>query len=192
MPAKKTLFNKKRLVLDARPDRLDLRDLIYHAPLGNLPPEYPSEENIARLFPEYLKKNLILDQSEDGACTGFGLATVINFLRWKDAFMMGKIFNKKNLVSPRMLYQLAKFYDEWEGEDYDGSSCRGALKGWHRHGVCLETLWPFNKGVFVRPKPGWEEDALTRPLGVYYRINKDSVVDMQAAIKEVGAIYVSC
>jgi hypothetical protein len=30
-----------------------------------------------------------------------------------------------------------------------------------------------------------------RPLGVYYRIEKDAITDMQAAIQEVGAIYCS-
>ena len=30
-------------------------------------------------------------------------------------------------VSPAMLYELARLYDEWPGEDYEGSSCRGAL-----------------------------------------------------------------
>ena len=28
-----------------------------------------------------------------------------------------------------MLYEMAKKYDEWEGEDYVGSSARGAIKG---------------------------------------------------------------
>jgi len=191
MPTKTTAFGKRNLVLDARPDRLDLRDLVYQAPLGNLPPVYPSEQAIGKILPAYLKNELILDQSAEGACTGFGLAAVVNYLLWLDAFRAGQSFAKNDLVSPRMFYHLARFYDEWEGEDYEGSSCRGALKGWHRHDVCLETLWPYKKGKFVRPKAGWDEDALTRPLGVYYRINKDSVVDMQAAIKEVGAIYVS-
>ena len=40
-------------------------------------------------------------------------------------------------------------------------------------------------------RTGWETDALQRQLGVYYRVDKTSVVDMQAAILEVGAIYVS-
>ncbi|WP_228278013.1 hypothetical protein, partial [Acinetobacter nosocomialis] len=70
------------------------------------------------------------------------------------------------LVSPRMFYELAKLYDEWPGQDYEGSSCRGALKGWHKHGVCRWDLWPYpidknNQGVFVRPLPGWEQDAVT-------------------------------
>jgi hypothetical protein len=90
-----------------------------------------------------------------------------------------------------MLYHLAQFYDEWPGAGYTGSSCRGALKGWHRHGVCLETLWPYVVQSPNRPQPGWDTDAVLRPLGVYYRVDRQSVVDMQAAIYESGAIYVS-
>ena len=94
-----------------------------------------------------------------------------------------------------MLYHNARLYDEWEGEDYEGSSCRGALKGWHRHGVCDAKLWPYrdNKGnvKFIEPSPGWSKNAIETPLGSYYRINIDSVVDMQSAIFEVGAIYCS-
>jgi hypothetical protein len=45
--------------------------------------------------------------------------------------------------------------------------------------------------VFARPGEGWENDAAMRPLGVYYRIEKESVVDLQAAIADIGAVYVS-
>jgi hypothetical protein len=94
-----------------------------------------------------------------------------------------------------MLYRMARVYDEWPGEDYEGSSCRGAIKGWHRHGVCSDEHWPYrtkNGQIrYLKPKTGWEDDAAGRPLGAYYRINKDSILDMQAAIYEVGAIYVS-
>ena len=34
-------------------------------------------------------------------------------------------------------------------------------------------------------------NKLRHPLGVYYRINKSSVVEMQSAIADIGAIYVS-
>jgi alpha-beta hydrolase superfamily lysophospholipase len=64
------------------------------------------------------------------------------------------------------------------------------MKGWHHHGVCGESLWPYRKR-FTEPKEGWQQDAALRPLGAYYRINKDSIVDMQAAIQEVHAIYTS-
>ena len=46
-------------------------------------------------------------------------------------------------VSPRMLYEMARRYDEWPGEDYSGSSARGAMKGWHKHGVCSTHHWPY-------------------------------------------------
>ena len=41
------------------------------------------------------------------------------------------------------------------------------------------------------PKAGWEADALARTLGVYYRVDRASVVDIQAAIVNIGAVYVS-
>jgi len=191
MPTKTVAINAKTLTLDARPDRLDLRDLPFRPPVKNLPLFFPTDADIAALVPSYIKAGLILDQKSQGACTGFGLAAVINFLNWKSALNTPHPTTLADLVSPRMLYHLARFYDEWPGQDYEGSSCRGALKGWHRHGVCLETFWPYNNGFFVRPNKGWEENAIRQPLGIYYRIQKDSVVDMQAAITETGAIYVS-
>lgn len=191
MPKKTVSLDKMELTLDARPDRLDLRDLPYRPPVGNLPAQFPEDKLVKKLLPGYLAAGLILNQGREGACTGFGLAAVINYLRWSTAFQAHQPIGPADLVSTRMLYHLARFYDEWPGEDYEGSSCRGALKGWQRHGVCLETLWPYDNGQFRRPLPGWDTDAVTRPLGVYYRIQRGSVVDMQSAILQAGAIYVS-
>jgi pimeloyl-ACP methyl ester carboxylesterase len=181
--------------LDARPDRLDLRDREFTPAVVCLPEKWPDDRAIRELVPKYCEAGLVLDQGSEGACTGFGLACVINYLYWREALRTHPPRRKPAPVSPRMLYHLARFYDEWAGEDYDGSSCRGALKAWHKHGACSEELWPYrdDKGAvrFVRPAPGWAEDALTRRLGVYYRINRASVVDIQAAILEIGAVYVS-
>ena len=188
----------KDRLLDARPDRLDLRDFPYRPPLRSLPHEYPEPARLKQDFPRYAADKMVLDQGQEGACTGFGLAGVVNYLRWTAAQESAPKRRKAApppKVSPRMLYHLARFYDEWPGEDYDGSSCRGALKGWHRHGVCEDRLWPYrNKAgevVFIEPLDGWDANATQCPIGVYYRIDKASVVDMQAAIREVGAIYVS-
>ena len=187
MPKRAVTISGKTLTLDARPDRIDLRDLPYRPPVASLDAQFPDDKIIEDYFPRYKNAQLILDQGNEGACTGFGLACVINYLLWKRS---GFSMTQKDRVSPRMLYHLARFYDEWPGEDYEGSSCRGALKGWHRHGVCLEKLWPYTK-TFERPSDGWDVDALSRPLGVYYRINRQSVVDIQAAIFHTGAVYVS-
>lgn len=184
-------------ILDVRPDRVDLRDRSYRPPLISLPDQDPNPELALELLPRYLADEMILDQRKEGACTGFGLAAVINFLFWKranlnpDGTMAGES-GPTPRVSPGMLYHLARMYDEWDGEDYEGSSCRGAMKGWHRHGVCEDTLWSRPRKRRLRtPDPRWVQDAATRPLGAYYRIDKDSVGDMQAAIHEVGAIFVS-
>src|SRR5262245_18069673 len=192
MPTRKLNILGTEVVLDARPDRLDLRDLPYRPAVVSLDPIYPTDDEVAKMLPAYTKADLILDQGSEGACTGFGLAAVVNFLLW---VRTGHKMTAKEKVSPRMLYHLARFYDEWPGEDYEGSSARGALKGWHRHGVCLESLWSYRDQtgnvVFTRPIDGWDSDALRRPLGVYYRVDRQSVVDLQAAILDTGAVYVS-
>ena len=192
--ATKILRTSKRTVtLDARPDRPDLRDRLYQPPLVSLPHQYPPPEWIETYLPRYSKAGLILDQGEEGACTGFGLAAVINYLLFRQ-FVLGKTPSSPT-VSTRMIYHLARKYDEWPGEDYEGSSCRGAMKGWFHHGVCSDKLWPYRDkngdAKFVPPDPKWNADAAQRPLGAYYRIMKDSITDLQAAINEVGAVYVS-
>lgn len=130
-------------LFDARPDRADLRDREYRPPLKSLLHRYPDPQEVARHLALYQQDQMILDQGKEGACTGFGLAAVINYLLWRVARVDRKEENPPPHVSERMLYHLAKFYDEWPGEDYDGSSCRGAMKGWHRHGVCRADLWSY-------------------------------------------------
>jgi Papain family cysteine protease len=174
--------------LDARPDRLDLRDREFAPQVRSLSPVWPEDSELARLLPAYAAAGLVRDQGAEGSCTGFGLAAVVNYLLFCRRAQQGV-----ESVSPRMLYHLARFYDEWPGEAYDGSSCRGALKAWHKHGVCSESLWPYQlqNRTFQRPHAGWDSDALTRTLGVYYRIDHSSSVDMQAAIFQIGAIFVA-
>ena len=194
-PARTNTLSLQERTLDARPDRLDLRDLPYRPPLRSLPPRLPDEAHVRTYLSSYVQQGLILNQGAEGACTGFGLACVINYLLWVRHLHSGSKARFER-VSPRMLYEMAKRYDEWPGQDYEGSSCRGALKGWHKHGVCSETHWPYplardDKPVFTRPTDGWDVDATRRPLGVYYRVDRASIVDLQAAIADIGAVYVS-
>ncbi|MDM0112530.1 C1 family peptidase [Variovorax sp. J22R133] len=179
---------KPARALDARKDPADLRDRPYQPPPITLPDEYPTQEEVGQFLHIYTNAKLILDQGQEGACTGFGLACVVNYARWRKAKFPAKLES----VSPRMLYNFARRYDEYAGEDYDGSSCRGALKGWFHHGVCLESDWPYTNDGITRPKYGYAKRAADMTLGVYYRIDTKAITDLQAAIHEVGAVYVSC
>ncbi|MBR7779902.1 C1 family peptidase [Undibacterium rugosum] len=173
----------------AHADRLDLRDRSFVPEVRHLPQQFPDAACVSQRWPDYLA-NYVMNQGSDGACTGFGLAAVIHYLNW----LRGQ---PVSLRSARMLYHLAQFYDEWPGEDYTGSSCRGALKGWHKHGVCAANLWPYTVKAngkvpaFEAPQPGWANDALSCMLGVYYRVDQDDITAMQAAIAQSGALYVS-
>ena len=179
---------EQRAAANVNSDPADLRDRLYTPPPRSLPEVYPGNNEVKEFIPKYKAAGLILDQGREGACTGFGLACVINYLRWRGAGMPDQLES----VSPRMLYHFARRYDEYEGENYEGSSCRGALKGWYHNGVCLESTWRYHPGgqTFL-PQPGWERESTETTLGIYYRIATNSITDLQAAIHEVGAIYVS-
>ncbi|MDI1347901.1 C1 family peptidase [Aquabacterium sp.] len=174
-------------VLNTRKDAPDLRDRDYQPPPVSLHPEWPLTEHLKQWLPNYAKAGLILDQGQEGACTGFGLAGVVNYLRWVQQGMPAVIPS----VSPRMLYNMARRHDEYGGENYEGSSCRGAIKGWFSHGVCLEEDWPYSSDTRRQPRFGYAERARAHTLGVYYRIKPQAITDLQAAIQAVGAVYVS-
>lgn len=152
-------------------DSPDVRDWIYQPALIQLK---------RTLSPT--KKIKILNQGTEGACTGFGLAAAINLLNTRR--------NYKISVSPRMLYEMARKFDEWEGEEYSGSSCRGAIKGWANMGVCEDSYWPFKAS-----KPGAfnlaaAKNAKFNTIGAYYRMTP-RIADFHAALNETGIIFCS-
>jgi len=167
---------KRRQELAGRPltataDLPDNRDWEYKAPPIPLKNSMPKPRSLR-----------ILDQKSEGACTGFGLAGVVNLLN------QGR--GSRVRVSPRMLYEMARKHDEWPGEEYSGSSCRGAIKGFANMGVCRESYWRYVDG-----KPGSftvkaAKDARSNTIGAYYRLTH-RVSDFHAALNEAGAIFCS-
>ena len=157
--------------LSAIQDAPDLRDLPFEPSLMKLEKRFDPPSGL-----------IILDQKFEGACTGFGLAAVINLLNRKRG--------EKTRVSPRMLYEMAKLHDEWPGEGYAGSSCRGAIKGWYNMGVCSDSEWKY-----VANRPGAltvtrAKQARVNTIGAYYRV-QPRISDFHAAINEGGAIFCS-
>jgi hypothetical protein len=129
---------------------------------------------------------------------GFALATVVNFLfrRYRD---------RARPRCPLILYSMARRYDEFPDppkahletkprpEEDTGSSLRGAMKGWYKHGVCRFDLWrgPDMPPPARRPEDDWWLDAARRPLGAYYRVDTRSATDMHVALHDVGILYAS-
>jgi len=177
MATRKQKKTAKR-VFDARPDTLDFRDKMYEPTLVEVSLRIDLKKYMALKVP-------ILNQGQEGACTGFGLATVAHYL-----LLRRQVTPDPTPVSPRMFYEMAQKYDEWPGEKYEGSSARGAMKGWYKHGVCAEKLWPYQtKRQAQRLTDKRARDASARPLGAYYRVNHKDLVAMHSAISEVGILY---
>lgn len=165
-------------MLSARPDTLDFRDLMYVPTLVEVPSVRPLADFLA-------SKPLILDQGVEGACTGFALAAVANHL-----LRSRKVHPDAAPVSARMFYEMAKRHDEWPGQKYSGSSARGAMKGWHKFGVCSDKAWPYRPGrADGNTTPDRLRDAGQRPLGAYFRVNHRDLVAMHSAITETGILY---
>jgi hypothetical protein len=163
------------------PDRLDLRDRVYTPPVAVVPD----------LAFEPIAKIPVLDQRQTNACTGFALASVVYLLQHT-----AKRKQKDCCVSPFMLYSMARRYDEFPGNpDVDtGSSLRGAMKGWYKHGACSDRLWTSETmptGRVTKSADDWWLDAVQRPLGAYYRVDTRSVTDMHVALNEIGILYAS-
>ncbi len=168
-------------ILNAHPDLPDLRDRMYEPALVDL--KFAIE-------PPTSDDSPIMDQGREGACTGFALAGTINLLRSRRSRQQNLPL-PEDTISPRMLYEMAKLHDEWPGEAYNGSSIRGALKGFFHNGACSSKLAPYRSG-----DRNWHltvdcaKDARNTALGAYYRL-RPQIIDYHAALNEVGAVYVS-
>lgn len=114
----------------------DARDQIFQPSLRPLRPRLvPLDDN-----PPWWNAGRVRDQGLDPSCVGHALAAVIDHMRAaalieKHAAAAEGTLDKP-YVSARMLYNLARYHDEWVGEAYSGSSLRGVLKGFFYNGVC--------------------------------------------------------
>lgn len=160
-----------------RADALDLRDWLYRPRIGQAPP--------GALLPTRLQA--VSSQGRSSACTGFALASVIEYL-------LDRSGRAVEAISGRMLYDMARRYDEWAGNDDQdqGSSLRGALRGWSHHGASAHALWSGTTMPAASLDEGdWWLDAVKRPLGAYFRVQTDMIPDIHSALAEAGVLYAS-
>lgn len=175
--------------LNARPDPVDFRDRIYVPGLVEIAPY---------LDPQSTPPEFIRDQGAEGSCTGQALAAAIDIQNLKRRrFLNDRLIQSKidqlvpERVSSRMLYEMARVYDEYSDDGLPGSSIRGAIKGFFHNGVCNEQIAPYYPS-----EPGWRltsemgKDARCTSLGAYFRV-RHVLYDYHAALNEAGAILVS-
>lgn len=158
-------------VLNVVSDTPDFRDRMYEPALIQLKASLPAGGRLK-----------ILDQGREGACTGFGLAAVVNLLNARRG--------RRITVSPRMIYEMARKFDEWPGEGYAGSSCRGAIRGFYAMGACTDRSWPYKPDDRSSLTVRRAKEARENTLGAYYRVRR-IISDFHAALNEAGALFVS-
>ena len=185
-------------------DSFDDADVIYQAPLLSL----PSESTPSALHRRLLGRDgeCIRDQGTQPYCTAMALASVIDYLvleREELASATGSktctpyvdAVAKEVRSSARMLYEMAKAFDEYPDDDNKGSSLRGAIKGFYHNGVYRrhhddhveKTEFGNKEWILDISKAKQSRETV---LGRYARIGP-SILDYQSAIAEIGIIYAS-
>ncbi|MFK8024539.1 MAG: C1 family peptidase, partial [Ilumatobacter sp.] len=132
-------------------------------------------------------------------CTGFALAAIVNYhLRvdlgpdgWAAASPGERL---ARTVSRRMLYEMAQVYDR---EDFvEGSTLRGALKGWAQAGVAADHAWPYAPGdehgeihgSLTVPR---SLDSAGRPGALYLRVDPNDPEAMKSALERGFPLFAS-
>ncbi len=189
-------------VRDAQADVGDTRDYIYRPSLTGLSRYVDCREAA------WWCDTRIREQGTEPSCTGHALASIIDHLRTRDRQKNGGTKRRKKKAadhpwaSARMLYHIARYHDAWPGEDYRGSSIRGALQGFYYNGVCSidventarealareigispeQDVWHMNREIL--------DSARSVQLGAYYRV-RSRLADVHAALNEAGLVLVS-
>jgi hypothetical protein len=84
----------------------------------------------------------LLNQGNEGSCTGFGSAHFLQAAPWMHFLTFDQA---------RAIYLEAQRNDEWAGEDYEGSSVRGAMKAMLKLGLIQGGyVWAFTVADMIR------------------------------------------
>ncbi len=180
-------MSTKKKILNVHPDAPDLRDRIYSPTLRLLERACNPQP-----FADAAWQARVKDQGQTSACTGYALASLVEALVYRAWCAHERQDEAPAEISPFMLYAHARKYDEIPGEDADGgSTARGAMKAWHKHGACKLPHWPRIDTTIKRDGTAWIADGFRTPLGAYFRVDHTSVPDLHAALNETGVVYVT-
>ncbi|NND74896.1 MAG: C1 family peptidase [Ilumatobacter sp.] len=131
-------------------------------------------------------------------CVGFALAAIAEYHLRKD---LGEQWGDlppaeraDRRVSRRMMYEMAQVYDRADHDE--GSTLRGALKGWRKTGAACEDNWPYDPDDEHGEKHGRLTlrrviDAVRRPGSLYLRIDTSDVASMKKSLLLDHPLFVS-
>lgn len=116
---------------------------------------------------EYSRRDLtpqVKNQGSIGSCVGHsGRIVYGNTLDFLDTE-----------PSPMWIYKKAKIYDPFPGEDYSGTTIRGACRGLIKEGCCEEKYWPYQDSEDTEMLEGAVENAAEHKIEGYYVIPKQN------------------
>jgi hypothetical protein len=144
------------------------------APASVAKPNSDSSEEPAERIDLSALIGAIRDSGTEGATVGFSSAYVLQAeIRSRQG--------KSVTISARGIYTDAKRYDEWPGEDYEGSSASGAVKALKAVGAYLESDWPYAR----RTKPAGAKPAYN--VSAYRRL--EGVEPILEALRDGHAVF---
>ena len=157
-------FSKKILNINTGP--ADPRDWVHDSGVGDQ--DIPDSFSRRRLCPP------VKNQGSIGSCVGHSGRVVCG---------SANIFQSEE-PSPMWIYKTAKKFDPWPGEDYSGTSIRGAASGLIKKGCCFERFWPYKDTEDSEPKEGAELDASYKKTSSYKAVPCDNIKEIQTVLMD--------
>lgn len=163
-------FSKK--VLNVSEHTADPRDWIYD-------PEINSKSIDLVSFSRRNISPSVKNQGSIGSCVGHSGRVVIG----------SSLKFKTEDPSAMWIYKTAKKYDAWAGENYSGTSIRGAASALINEGCCYERFWPYVDSELSSPLDGAREDALKKKIKSYHVISCEKSNQIKTALLEKPLWY---
>lgn len=85
--------------------------------------------------------------------------------------------------SAMWIYKMAKTMDIWPGENYSGTSIKGACTALRKLGCCDEKFWPYVSTEETSPNPGAFEHAAHNKIHSYYKITIEDINNVKRILK---------
>lgn len=180
-------------IFTVRPDPFDQADHLYTPPLLSLPPRCLPDGHHRALIG--VRGQGVRNQGMVPACTAVALAHLIDYQRLCQQPLPSQEASDVLPLAPvsaRMLFEMAKAFDEFPDDEQQGSTLRGVLRGFRHNGVCLADDPPDDELSPDTWKLTIERAKQARGivLGTYARLRHE-LLDHQAAVQQLGAVIVS-